>query len=222
MAMKFTTVPTKRIETKVGESGADIQDRTAQAGREPRSPVEKARNSVFSTWDEKQRRGFAEAGHPEWYGQRNFAGTGEDYKPAMPMSEVPLDIAKSAVSGAVTLPETLIGQLGDIPDMRYDLARFMNRKLSGMPGGNSTANRAINLMQKYDPLHYLPHTEQVAGSVTDPLLEAMGTTAQDWGRYQPQSPWGGAAYLAPNAVDPLTVGGKGARAVSGLFRKAVR
>ena len=65
----------------------------------------------------------------------------------------------------------------------------------------------------------LPTTEEVAANVTDPLLEAMGPTAQGLGRYQPQTPWGSAANFGTNMLlDPTELVGPGLGKAGKLFR----
>lgn len=147
---------------------------------------------------------------PEAYrAKRAFVPEGEPYKPPLPMSEVPMDMLKGSASGLTDALEGTLGAPADFMDLRYTLAHYLNRKL----GDSSTVNSALDTMEQYDPLNALfsQGTEQVAEGVTDPLLKAMGPTAQEWGRYKPQTPWGQAANFGAQNLDPteaLLPGGK--------------
>lgn len=182
----------------------------------PAPPSEAARRDVFNTYEAKQRKAFADAGHADWAGQENWMSSGEPYKPPLSGAEIPMDMLKSIASGGVGMLEQGIGQLGDVQDLRYSLANTINDYFKGSSGMD--LGPGIAKAEEYKTP--LPGTDDVARTITDPLLTALGPTAQEWGRYQPQSPWGQALSESIQMMDPVEVLPFGK--VGKFIKKAVR
>lgn len=162
------------------------------------------------------------ASQPESYEQyrakRAFLPETENYQPPSPMSDVPMDMLKGGVSGLTSAAEGALGAPADLADLRYTLAHYINSKL----GDSDMVNSGLDTMEKYDPLNALfsSGTEDVAKGITDPLLNAMGPEAQEWGRYQPKTPWGQATNFGASMLDPteaLLPGGAAFKAVKKVF-----
>jgi len=202
----------KKVPLREGESYENVaRVPWLQGGAPlPTSRAEKARGDVFSTINAGKRQALGED-----YGQ-DFTGS-ENYQPPLAPGEIVKDVGSSILPAAAGVVEGTAGMLGDLADSRYTLAHYLNRKLSGGIE-NRTADDWLKTMEKYDPVSYIPSTEDVQGA-TDPIYEALGI--KDAMRYQPQSPWGQGLYAAGQTVDPYAAGNSALRGGAKLLKKAM-
>ena len=144
------------------------------------------------------------------YSARDRFSSSEPYDPSshgMSGGEVTMDALRSIPTGLTHLAESLPGIPGDLADLKYDLARYLNNK-TGLSHYSDTPRKVIDWMQEADPSsRFLPTTDEIAENVTDPVLEATGT--KDVMRYQPKSPFGQAVDTGAQQLDvPLGWMGK--------------
>jgi len=209
MAEKFhvTNMKAKVVEPpkEGGRQGAvDAWNTARNAPAPPPLPdqtlINNFRSDRYSTFNAKKRKALADAGLSEDYG--TFS-SGEPYQPPMAPGEIVSDMGSSIAPTAAAIGEGTAGVLGDLADGRYALAHYLNKQMSGGVSENRNADDFLKLMEKYDPLSYVPNTEDVSGAM-DPLYEVLGI--KDDMRYQPKSPWGQGLYTAGQFVDPYAAG----------------
>jgi hypothetical protein len=215
MAEKFhvTTMKSRKVEPpKTGgrQAAMDAWDAARNFKVGETAPVEQARGDVFSKINAQKRAALGED-----YGS-GFS-SGENYQPPMVPGEIMSDVGSSIAPTAAAIGEGTAGMLGDLADSRYTLAHYLNKQMSGGVSENQTARDWINSAEKYDPLSYIPDTQNVSDAL-DPIYEALGI--KDDVRYQPQSPWGQGLYTAGQFVDPYAAGDSairgGARVLKGF------
>lgn len=115
------------------------------------------------------------------YARQHWGEGSEPYTPPLPASEIPGDVARSAVTGARSGVEGFAGMGGDANDMIQALAAYAAEKAGRDPD-------AWAAMAKYgSPLSLLPNSDQVSEASN----RLFGQ--DDWTRHEAKSPFGQAA-----------------------------
>jgi hypothetical protein len=116
------------------------------------------------------------------------------------------DLMRSVPSAATRIGENFLGQLGDVGDMKYQLARLINDKLKGSSGMDMGLD--LSRAQNFDQSS-LPTSEGLHETAKRKLPGAL--------TYEPQGPLGSALHVGADFIDPMEMGAGGV--ARGLARR---